>query len=60
MTNFDCLDKDELAEALSDSDSSCSYCYYNYYDPDPCFLKFSSDVCVDGIKKWFEMEKSND
>lgn len=60
MTNFECLDKDELAEALSDSASSCSYCYYNYYDTAPCFNDSSSSICVDGIKKWFKMEKSND
>ena len=60
MTNFECLDKDKLAEALSDSGSSCNYCYYNFYDPYPCFSTFSDDICVDGIKKWFEKEKSND
>lgn len=59
MTNFECLDKNELAEALSDSYSSCNYCYYNYYDPAPCFTKFSSNICVDGIKKWFENEKND-
>lgn len=59
MTNFECLDKDELTKALSDGDS-CKYCYYNYYDITQCLNYFSSSICVDGIKKWFEMEKSND
>lgn len=57
MTNFECLDKNELAEALADSGRSCSYCYYNYDDPAPCLNDFVSNLCVDGIKKWFE-EKS--
>ena len=51
MTNFECLDKNELAEALSDSGSSCSYCYYNYYDPATCFNKFSSKNREESIKK---------
>lgn len=56
MTNFECMDKNELADALAESSRSCNYCYYNYYDLAPCLNNSSINTCIEGIKKWFDEE----
>lgn len=53
MTNFEAMDKDDLAEALSDSGDCCRYCLF--YGKNLCGEPGELE-CFDGIRKWFDEE----
>lgn len=59
MTNFEHMDKDDLAEALAE-ESNCQYCAYQC-KPE-CDDISDDDIrpCVEGIRKWFDEESPYD
>lgn len=59
MTNFEHIDKDELAEALGETES-CKYCSY-FCEPECEDIPiYESPPCADGIRKWFDEESPYD
>lgn len=55
MTNFEHMDKDDLAETIADSGDRCRYCIY--YATDTCD---EFEPCTEGIRKWFDEESTYD
>lgn len=49
MTNYEAMDKDDLAEALAHSNDRCKYCLF--YGSDICE---EPESCIDGIRMWFD------
>lgn len=54
MTNFEAMDKDELAEVLAE-ESNCQYCAYQC-KPECDDVQIDESPCVNGIRKWFDEE----
>lgn len=53
MTNFESMDKDQLALTLASSNDCCNYCSYGLKDE--CN---DDETCAESIRKWFD-EESN-
>ncbi len=59
MTNFEHMDKDDLAEALAE-ESNCQYCAYQC-EPECDERDDDEDPpCVEGIRKWLDEESPYD
>lgn len=58
MTNFEAMDKDELAEALAE-ENHCQYCAYQC-KPECDDVPIEESPCVEGIRKWFDEESPYD
>ena len=59
MTNFEHMDKNDLAEALAE-ESNCQYCAYTFKPECEDVPIDDTPPCAEGIRKWFDEESPYD